>query len=145
MAEGRRVRCNHCMSVFDEEYLKKGIDDRGDFYESCPVCSKRDALMDTVVSDDMIGGKEIGFYVQARLRQYTSGVIIRKIRMEDIGESTILCTDLFLNKLRSKDILPGKRLVTFIATKKELEDFCGFLMDTVQSCTFEASSFKTSK
>lgn len=42
----RRVRCNHCMSVFDEEYLKDIIDAQGNEAERCPVCSKGDALMD---------------------------------------------------------------------------------------------------
>jgi hypothetical protein len=41
----RRVRCNHCMSVFYEEYIN--IDALGpDSGETCPVCLKGDALMD---------------------------------------------------------------------------------------------------
>jgi len=46
MAEERRVRCNHCMSTFYEEYLKNIIDVHGNDAERCPVCSKGDALMD---------------------------------------------------------------------------------------------------
>ena len=44
-ADERRVRCNHCMSVFDEEYID--IDAQGpDTGETCPCCGKGDALMD---------------------------------------------------------------------------------------------------
>ena len=41
----RRVRCNHCMSVYDEEYIE--VDAGGpDTGETCPCCGKGDALMD---------------------------------------------------------------------------------------------------
>ena len=41
----RRVRCNHCMSEFDEEYIE--VDARGpDSGETCPCCGNGDALMD---------------------------------------------------------------------------------------------------
>lgn len=47
--EERRVRCNHCMSEFDEEY---GVDVLGpDGGETCPVCLKGDALMDVTEND----------------------------------------------------------------------------------------------
>ena len=36
-----KVRCNDCMSVFDEEYIDDVRDD-----ESCPVCGRIGALMD---------------------------------------------------------------------------------------------------
>ena len=43
-----RVRCNHCMSEFDEDRID--IDACGpDSGETCPVCSKGDALMDLSV------------------------------------------------------------------------------------------------
>lgn len=36
-----KVRCNNCMSVFDEKYIKDdGVD------ESCPVCVEVGSLMD---------------------------------------------------------------------------------------------------
>ncbi len=41
----RRVRCNHCMSEFDEEYIDVNATDH-DSGETCPACSKGDALMD---------------------------------------------------------------------------------------------------
>lgn len=42
MNEQRRVRCNHCMSEFDEENIRVANPD----IESCPVCGKGDAMMD---------------------------------------------------------------------------------------------------
>ena len=36
-----KVRCNDCMSVFDEEYINDISDD-----ESCPVCGRIGVLMD---------------------------------------------------------------------------------------------------
>lgn len=36
-----KVRCNDCMSVFDEEYITDISED-----ESCPVCGRIGALMD---------------------------------------------------------------------------------------------------
>ena len=45
MEQERRVRCNHCMSTFYEEYID--VDATGpDSGETCPVCMKGDALMD---------------------------------------------------------------------------------------------------
>jgi hypothetical protein len=39
--EDRRVRCNWCMSVFDEEHIK-AVDDE----EYCPICGETGYLMD---------------------------------------------------------------------------------------------------
>jgi len=36
-----KVRCNDCMSIFDEEYIRNINED-----ESCPVCERIGALMD---------------------------------------------------------------------------------------------------
>jgi len=45
MDSKKQVRCNHCMSIFYEEYID--IDANGpDSGETCPVCMKGDALMD---------------------------------------------------------------------------------------------------
>ena len=46
MEKERRVRCNHCMSTFYEEYLEDYINGKNEDAERCPVCKKSDALMD---------------------------------------------------------------------------------------------------
>ena len=52
MDQERRVRCNHCMSIFGEEYID--VDALGpDSGETCPVCSKGDALMDMEPAPDI--------------------------------------------------------------------------------------------
>jgi hypothetical protein len=43
----KSIRCNHCMSIFYEEYIIK--DDNTESGERCPVCGKNDALMDITV------------------------------------------------------------------------------------------------
>lgn len=45
MESAKRIRCNHCMSEFYEDYID--IDAiSADSGETCPVCGKGDALMD---------------------------------------------------------------------------------------------------
>lgn len=44
--EERRVRCNECMSIFDESRIVKYENFNGEEIEACPVCSKTYALMD---------------------------------------------------------------------------------------------------
>jgi hypothetical protein len=51
MGKDRRVRCNHCMSIFDEEHLIKTETTSGTVIERCPVCDRFDAIMD-------VGNKE---------------------------------------------------------------------------------------
>ena len=40
MEKERRVRCNHCMSTFYEEYLEDYINVKNEDVERCPVCKK---------------------------------------------------------------------------------------------------------
>lgn len=58
MEDTMRVRCNQCMSEFDEEYIELSKDKDYFFEEEiCPICKKGGCLMDMPTMKGLIKRK----------------------------------------------------------------------------------------
>lgn len=97
MEEERRVRCNQCMSVFDECHIRVERDESGD-REYCPVCGEEGCLMDGPFGPSIVVSMSGGCIEKVEsdgdcsvlLRDYdTDGANVNDIDTDETGRNVI--------------------------------------------------------